>query len=93
MISVFDNVLETKNDPEVERIKRLAIKELKNKRLEKEIGQSELARLTGKTQNLISRLEAGKDFQFSTYIKLCLALEVQPRITFKVWKPLKETNI
>lgn len=60
---------------------------IKSIRLEKGLSQTQLANLLETSQSHVARIESGKsDIIFSTFEKLCAALEVQPNQLFQILK-------
>lgn len=88
MNSVFDNTELKAKDPEITALLQQAVDQLKKARVYRQRSQTYMANKAGVTQKLVSHFESGKDFQFTTYLKLCLSLGLQPHITLK--KPTAE---
>ena len=60
---------------------------LQEERKAKNISQEKLAKLTGLDRTAISLIETGKRSPtFSTILKICSALEVEPSVLFSVYE-------
>lgn len=91
MISVFDDPDEIKEvtefDKDIQSIISEAGKELKRTRTEKKLTQDKLGQLVGISQKVIFFIESGKNFEYKTYVKLCLAMQIKPSINLKKYTP------
>lgn len=54
------------------------VKKLREAREKKGLRQTDLAKLLGSNQNVISRYELGRDMTMSRFLQICKALEVNP---------------
>ena len=62
-------------------------KRLQEERKAKKISQEKLAKLTGLERTFISLIENGKNSQsFSTILKICEALEIDPSELFSIYE-------
>ena len=95
MISVFDDPDEIKvvseEDKDIQAIIELAGIAIKNARKEKKLTQDKLGELSGISQKVIFFVETGKNFEFKTYVRLCLAMQLKP--TFILRKFIKAGKI
>lgn len=83
MNSVFDNTELKQRDPEVTALLQQFAVKIREARLYRQRSQVYVAKKAGISQKVVSQLESGKDIHLSTYIKLCLALQLAPAIRLK----------
>jgi transcriptional regulator with XRE-family HTH domain len=88
MNSVFDDPEKQEDDQETKEAIKHFTDALKQKRAEKKLSQLGIVKKAGVSQKIISELETGGNFKMSTYVKVCRAMGVVPKVKFlKYRKP------
>jgi DNA-binding XRE family transcriptional regulator len=89
MTSVFDDPEKQEDDLETKEAIKHFTEALKQQRAEKKLSQLGLVKKAGVSQKVISEIETGGNFKMGTYIKVCRAMGIVPKVTFKKYRPNK----
>lgn len=89
MTSVFDDPEKQEDDLETKEAIKHFTEALKQQRAEKKLSQLGLVKKAGVSQKVISEIETGGNFKMGTYIKVCRAMGIVPKVKFLKYRPNK----